>query len=160
MPNWCEGTLKVKGKMNDVKRFFLEGIKCYDINYKDSSQTVDYTAIKLNCDDEEEIDIIINKTAHISGTRRAFIEPIDLYLYSRKDKTTIAVVNVRQAWSMKSDEFLEISKKYNIDMRLYGFERGVQFNQEIIIENGEIIKDDVIEFDDYDWECIMPNLGG
>lgn len=27
MPNWCEGTLKVRGKQKDIKRFVLEGLK-------------------------------------------------------------------------------------------------------------------------------------
>lgn len=160
MPNWCEGTLKVRGKMNDVKRFFLEGIKCYDVNYKDFSQTVDESAIKLDYDGEEEVGISINKVAHILGTTRAFIDPTEIYLLLRKGGITVATVNVRQTWDMVSSEFFEISKKYGIDMRLYGFERGMEFNREIIIEKDKIIKDDVIEFDDYDWECIMPNLGG
>lgn len=47
-----------------------------------------------------------------------------------------------------------------MDIRLYGFERGMEFNQEVIIENGEIVKDEEIKFDDYDWECVMPHLGG
>lgn len=36
----------------------------------------------------------------------------------------------------------------------------MEFNQEVIIEHGEVIKDDVIEFDDYRWECPFPDLGG
>ena len=30
----------------------------------------------------------------------------------------------------------------------------------IEIINGEILKDENIEFKDYDWECICPNMGG
>ncbi|MBB5146203.1 hypothetical protein HNQ35_001404 [Cerasibacillus quisquiliarum] len=36
----------------------------------------------------------------------------------------------------------------------------MEFNQDIEINKGEIIKDEEIKFDDYEWECIYPNLGG
>ena len=155
MPNWCEGTLRIRGNMSDVIRFFIEGVKCYTF-----SQTVDESGIKLDYDGEEEVLISVSKVAHISGTTKAFIDPTDIYLLLRKDGTTVATVNTRQAWDILSSEFLEISRKYGVDMRIYGFERAMEFNREVIIEKGKIIKDDVIEFDDYDWECIMPNLGG
>lgn len=159
MPNWCEGSLKVRGKIENVKKFFLEGLKCYEYNYKNFSQTIDKEAIELKEDSKDEVWIRINKIAHISGTRRAFIENTDIELIPERGYTTTAV-NVKQAWYMCAEEFLEIAKKYNIDIRLYGFERGGEFNQEIIIENGEIIKNDEIKFDDYVWECPMPELGG
>lgn len=38
--------------------------------------------------------------------------------------------------------------------------RGMQFNQIIEIIDGKITKDEEVEFDDYDWDCICPNLGG
>lgn len=27
MPNWCKGTLKVRGKIDDLKKFVLEGLQ-------------------------------------------------------------------------------------------------------------------------------------
>lgn len=159
MPNWCEGSLKLRGKLENVKKFFLKGLKCYECSRKNFSQTIDENTIELEEDSEDEVCIRINKTAHILGTRRAFIENTDIELVPERGLTTVAV-NVKQAWYMCAEEFLEIAKKYNIDIRLYGFERGGEFNQEIIIENGEIIKDDEIKFDDYVWECPMPELGG
>jgi hypothetical protein len=53
-----------------------------------------------------------------------------------------------------------MSKAYGIDFRFYGFECGVEFNQEVIIENGELKADDEIRYDDYFWECPCPDLGG
>ena len=43
---------------------------------------------------------------------------------------------------------------------IHAFERGMQFNQIIEIIDGKITKDEEVEFDDYDWDCICPNLGG
>ncbi len=36
----------------------------------------------------------------------------------------------------------------------------MEFNQDVEIYKGEIIKGVEIEFDDYMWECINPNIGG
>ncbi len=47
-----------------------------------------------------------------------------------------------------------------MDFRFYGFEYGAEFNQEMIIENGELLVDSDIHFDDYFWECPCPKLGG
>ena len=53
-----------------------------------------------------------------------------------------------------------LKKDYEIDFRFYGFERGMEFNQEVIIENGELKADNEIIYDDYFWECPCPNMGG
>ena len=45
-------------------------------------------------------------------------------------------------------------------MKIYGFEKGMQFNRDVEIVDGEILKDEEINFDDYNWECICPNMGG
>lgn len=58
------------------------------------------------------------------------------------------------------EELLNSCKQYNVDMRIHAFERGMQFNQIIEIIDGKITKDEEVEFDDYDWDCICPNLGG
>lgn len=38
--------------------------------------------------------------------------------------------------------------------------RGMQFSQEIEIVNGELTKEVEIKYDDWTWECPMPNMGG
>ena len=45
-------------------------------------------------------------------------------------------------------------------MKIYGFEKGMHFNRNVEIVNAEIIKDEEINFDDYEWECICQNIGG
>ena len=29
MPNWCEGKLKIRGKLDDIKKFLNEGVNLY-----------------------------------------------------------------------------------------------------------------------------------
>lgn len=64
------------------------------------------------------------------------------------------------AWAISSDELLKVCQKYHVDMRIYAFERGMEFNLEIEIINGKITKDSYFAFQDYTWECICPHMGG
>ncbi len=45
-------------------------------------------------------------------------------------------------------------------MRIYAFESSMGFNQEIEIVDGKITIDKYIKFDNYQWECPMPDIGG
>ena len=55
---------------------------------------------------------------------------------------------------------LEICKQYNVDMKIYAFECGVRFNQDIEIVDEKIVRNEIIKFEDYEWECINPIIGG
>ena len=45
-------------------------------------------------------------------------------------------------------------------MKIHGFECGMEFNQVVEIVDGKIMKDEELQFKDYQWDCIFPNLGG
>ena len=64
------------------------------------------------------------------------------------------------AWNIDTDCLRIISKLYDIDFKIYAFEGGMQFNKDIEIIKGKIIKDEEIRFNNYIWECIDPELGG
>lgn len=157
MPNWCEGSLKIRGKFEDVKKFLKEELRVYDV--ENLNGEVIENAIKIMSDSEDSFWISFKKNAYINGTKRGFVIAQDVSFLNYGDKI-VCVLDFREAWGINPEPYLELAKKHDVDIRLYGFEKGMQFNQEVIIENGEIIKDEGIEFDDYDWECIMPNLGG
>ena len=66
-----------------------------------------------------------------------------------------------EAVNLIDTKFLRnMSEKYNLDFKIYGFEQGREFNQDVEVVAGKIIKDELIEFDDYIWECIDPTIGG
>lgn len=56
--------------------------------------------------------------------------------------------------------WIEMSKKYNVDFRVYGYEMGLEFNREIEIVEGRLVTNRRIKFKDYKWECPDPTLGG
>lgn len=65
-------------------------------------------------------------------------------------------MDTKFAWTIHVEQLLEISKKYNIDLKIYAFERGMEFNLDIEVSKGKVIKSEVIKFDNYMWDCIDP----
>ncbi len=149
MPNWCEGTLKVRGKKEDLIRFILECLK-----------PVDYFGNLLPPLKMDEHNVIrYSDMCHIKGTHKGFVKRIWEFTDSFDEIETICL-DAKFAWSINADDLLAICKEFNVDMKIYAFEMGMEFNQEIEIVSGEVIYDNEITFDDYDWECICPNMGG
>lgn len=172
MPNWIEGTMKLRGKMSDIKRFFDEGIELSGILKEQNKQRGDY--IKENCLENELYYEIVGDTPHVIGTHRMFIAEGDYYLYKNDNDNNVMVLGVQQAWTFTGrsggvDEkaLVDIADKYNLDIRLYGIEQGMEFCQEVIVhhkradeEKGEIVVDSFIKYEDWDWECPFPRMGG
>lgn len=151
MPNWCRGKLKVRGNKKNLIEFILKGL-----------QPVSYFGDKKDPLKINENEYITSQCGcWIEGTTRGFIENLDLYIgdLSENDQEII-FFDSKFAWGIEATELREICKKYNIDMRIYAFERGMEFNQEIEIIDGEITIDRKITFDDYRWKCPFPDIGG
>lgn len=165
MPNWCEGVLKIRGKKKNIIKFLEEGTSLLDGLWEpkeikpEVKSDDDYNEIEIkNIDREKRID-----TLYIKGTRRHFIElnENEIYIYNtNKEEQVICLENFKAAWGIDAGALRVISARYDIDIKIYGFERGMEFNQDIEIVKGKIIKDNEIQFDDYQWECVNPNLGG
>lgn len=156
MPNWCEGTLKVRGTIKDLKGFVLNGL--IPVNPLGAVKEA------LSLDGEDETSLYISSvpdTLYIKGTRRAFCEPdyIEVSCDEPNDKT-ILTMPFKQAWAILSDNLLEVCKEFNIDMKIQGFERGMRFSQIVEIVNGEIVQDEEIKYDDWEWDCPCPDMGG
>ena len=151
MPNWSEGCLKVRGKAVNVKKFILEGLKPFDFS--------GYEPCKLELSDIGEVET--DKDCWIEGTTRGYVENLYVdFSDSEDDETFTAVLDAKFAWVADAEELLALCKKYSVDMKLYAFEKGNEFNQDILIIRGLIFRDCRIEFEDYNWECICPTVGG
>lgn len=160
MPNWIEGTMKLRGKRGDIKRFLDGelGVSSWrgEVSKKED-QIIDESG-------DGYIEYTFKDKPHILGTRRAFVT--DDYLYMGDDEGVVCL-KIKQAWSFDAsgDRELEVwgekAEKYNLDIKLYGIERGVCFCQEVIVlhEKKQIINN-VIQYEDWDWECPFPNMGG
>ena len=151
MPNWIEGTLKVRGAAENIISFIKGAIEAH-------------VTEKAYSDVDLEFDI--PDTAYIKDSRRAFTrESCYCNVYKSVDEKQVITIPIKQAWSFTpSDEDAErwvtLAKEYTVDIRLQGFECGMEFYQDYAIENGEVTIDNVVKFDDWNWECPMPDMGG
>lgn len=165
MPNWCQGIMKVRGTKEKLLKFLNEGIERRGFPRTESD---DYTIYPLNIteNDYNEVNIRVTDEEHNSwlyfkDSRRMFIESnIEWYFWGEDGETEIKILDIKQAWNIEADYLQEVSKKFNIDIRVEAYECGCAFKQEIEIINGEITIDKVIEYDDYNWEAYDPRLGG
>ena len=150
MPNWAEGTLKLRGKSENIVSALKEML-------------LDNRGVTL----EEEYDgtLLIFKTENdyfrINSTRRAFVSGKDIKIWLDDDFMIIELENFKQAWAASADNYTEISSKFDVDIKIFTFEMGMEFTQEIEISKGEIIKDIVNEnFTNYSWDVPFSRLGG
>lgn len=168
MPNWAEGSLKIRGPINNIKRFLDEGMQKKRLNTfgKEMDEDIVYfTDWSDECGIEYEYHFV--SASYIKHTSRAFIDPEIVkygeYAYlngkSTEDIDTIALP-FKQAWKAETKSFEEISKEYGIDIAIHTFEKGAEFEQDILIEGGKIVKDEIIEYDNYHFESALPMLGG
>ena len=157
MPNWCEGTLKVRGKFNDLRNFILNGLR--PVNF-----IGDDVAPLRPTDDSDTYFCVedIPSHLHMKGTRRHFCqaEYISFWTDDEPTKPIVLLLSMKAAWAMDSDSLLNLCKEFHVDMKVQGFERGMEFSQIIEIVNGEILQDDKIEYDDWSWDCPCPHLSG
>lgn len=151
MPNWCVGTLRVRGKSKNLKNFVLKGLEPVDFFGNECSELEEDEFGYISCDE----------SCWIQGTRRGFVNDLNVCFEDYDDDSIQTItLDAKFAWNINSEELLKVCQKYHVDMRIYAFEQGMEFNLEIEIINGKITKDSYFAFQDYKWECICPNMGG
>ena len=179
MPNWIEGSLKMRGSIDNILNFVKNGMAGYE--YKVTDQNI-----------REPVEIPINNWLdtqyydekdpggstlefknglhwiYIKDTKRAFVNN-DLWPYIHIYKTPtdgiyIAVMAIKQAWGFEYDDWINISKKYKLDLKLYGIEGGMGFYDELNIIAGQLVKNESkVQCNDYSsfaWNCPFPWMGG
>lgn len=182
MPNWCEGTLRVRGPLKNLKRFVLGSLaNVYFEMKRNEGGAVVPTEREVPVRIEEyggkgmcgfSIDAArtgagvfgeprVSEGIWIRGTRRHFIEDSCMEVCAGTwDDVATFCARFKAAWGISAEQLQSLCKRYSVDMRIYAFEQGMEFNRDIEIIGGEITKNLEIEFDDYDWECICPKMGG
>ena len=170
MPNWIQGTFRARGSKENIIRFIREGIKPSSWAGKDDEIEMelkeyeeDYITAKWTLKSGNETDY--PEWLHIDGTERHFLKPDDygeFDIHQTDSKTDfIMVVSFKAAWGINIDQMGEVAKKYEIDIRMNGYERGMEFEQTIeVTRKGYVLTKALISYPDYQWECPMPLLGG
>lgn len=148
MPNWAKGSLKLRGRSENIASALKQMLLNDTVTLEDEW---DGTLLKFN------------NTApyfYINETRRAFIEQEQIEVWLEDEFCIVELNNFKQAWSAIPENYQEISSKFDVDIKIFTFECGMEFTQEIEISKGEIIKDLCYEYDNYQWEVPFSNLGG
>lgn len=144
MPNWCVGDLKIRGEFKNIANLLTSNI--------------DGCTVEL--DEYGTLEVKNVRGKNINGARRVFVDNADTVDGIETQGGYIVVLPISAAWVLSVPEMVELSKKFNVDFRFYGFEWGQEFNQELEIIKGELTLDKCIEFENYIWECPKPYLGG
>ena len=170
MPNWCEGVLKVRGPIENIKRFLLEGIDYNDYQYTPHMNDNGIVSLEETAIPREEITkeigdngVYITNTeeSYIKDTRRMFVASDDIGSdIIRRDNIALIFIDVKQAWGFIANDLARISQKYGVDFRIFATESGMEFCQEIEVINGEITIDREVPYSDFMWEAPDPRIGG
>lgn len=150
MPNWAEGTLKLRGRSENIKSALKEMFIGSDVTI---SEEMDDQALILTLTS-------IDSYFYINNTKRAFIDKNKIEVLLEEDFEIIEIDDFKQAWRVIPKNYQEFSKKYNVDIKIFVFEQGLQFTQEIEIVDGQITKNETRKYDDYQWDVPFSKLGG
>ena len=170
MPNWCEGNIRLRGTKKNIIDFITNEIVCT----KYDEETDDYIEEKPLI----EKDVIANNVCSINlavpsdcsggfyfrNTYRNFIfssETEICFPDSEDDEEIVVCIDdFNAAWSLKDAGWIEHAMKYNIDIRIFGFEHGMEFSQILTISREGEADCKTTEYSDWFWDCPFPNLGG
>jgi hypothetical protein len=152
MPNWCEGWVKFRGSKENLMKFIQS-------EFNGSHPVFDDRF-------DELIPNILVKSTFLNSLRRAYITDDDLVdanggICLNEDGIGVFIAKINHAWSVTGQGYPELAKKYKLDIRGKCYECGMNFAEEFEYNsNGDEILYKVHEFDDYQWECECPTLGG
>lgn len=160
MPNWCTGDLKVRGRYKDIKEFLSKEMMIL------GGSIFNRTYEEPIIDEECGISIDVGKQGmwFRNAYRSYFKNDIDIWIdEEEKEAGNILTMNLGElstAWGTDTKALTELSKQYNLDFKIYAYEKGMEFNIDFEVHKGEVIKNNEIKFDDYTWECTNPEIGG
>lgn len=179
MPNWCAGNIRFRGKLDNIIELLRHNIVC--CRYTDEHETETASAKVEYNDDYCEIRVSSPFEEgnlgwfYIDGTRRNFLDldvcgseiaSVSSYIPDKEEneKSWIFVFeNFAAAWSIEPEPYVEMSKEFGVDIKIFGWERGVGFDQEIEVIGGMLIKNYCSEHQDYIdwmWNTALPYMGG
>lgn len=176
MANWCEGVIKIRGNKQQIINYLKDLLE--PVNFLGDELNIeiienDYDLILVALDeykDADNLDVITKRKNikpefnhwRLKNTRRAFVEcdkKISFDFWGEVQEI-ITVEGFSQAWGIIPENFTELSKKHNVDLHIFGFEKGMEFTQEVEIHSGKIVKNIESTYAHYEWDVAFSNLGG
>ena len=125
MANFAQGTIKLRGRAENIKsalKYMFSTV--VDITIKEDGEIITFSTTDSHF--------------YINGTRRAFIDNDSFKIYLDDDFLIIELEDFKQAWAAIADNYTEISSKFDVDIKIFTFEMGMEVTQEIEISKGKI----------------------
>ena len=100
MPNWCAGTLRVRGTKENLTKFVLEGL-----------QPIDYIGEELEALKMEDYGRVECSRCWIKGTRRGFILDLEEFICDWNDEGKITIgLEAEFAWGIVQKNYYNLVK--------------------------------------------------
>ncbi|MCY7454305.1 hypothetical protein [Bacillus altitudinis] len=142
--SWVEGKLVIRGKKKDLIRFLTDG----------------FASLYLNDHMIESRDDVFRMNTHhgleILGTTDLFVsiygEVTEISLDTDDDDDYVVVnMELETADKIIAEELLMVAKKFNIDFRAVATNIDWKFSQHVLIMNGNIVKDETININIFEF---------
>lgn len=106
MPNWAEGTLKIRGKKENVIRFLKEGIIASP-NFKMTEDGPVTVPQKVEISEDDYSTTLYSENEfYINNTRRAFIDRKEIEVWHEEcDEALAEILDFKQAWGVIEEDF-------------------------------------------------------
>jgi hypothetical protein len=146
MANYYSGVLKLRGMSKNISRFLLRTFKCKNREVEETEGSM----IIRNCSENEN-------RFYGNGTERNFVDCKEITWNFRE--SVFIIRNYTGAWGVDCDTLTEISKKYEVDLKIYALEEQEKYSIDFEVHAGNVIKCELVEYtcsQDSIWE--MPLL--
>lgn len=162
IPNWAKGVLKVRGSEQAIANYLKE-VCAYVTKGGENIDAIVEVNIVLHTCSIKPSEQNLSNYIYLRDTKRAFIDckEIDTYLSDCKNNQyVVELPNFIQAWSVEANDFTRLSRKHGVDIKIFGYEDGLRFSQEIEIIKGVVTKNEKTKYDDWMWDVPFSQLGG
>ncbi|HEL1261550.1 TPA: hypothetical protein TVN91_000466 [Streptococcus equi subsp. zooepidemicus] len=165
MPNWCSGVIKIRGKRDNIKAYLKDLFKPLSlwggelqVNVQENDFYIKF-CVKDQYKDLDGLDEVIKMYDkgptfdrwYLKSTSRAFIDQgkeisFDFWCDEQEDEI-LTIEGFKQAWSIVPEEYTQLSDKHQVDLHIFGYEKGMEYTQEVEIIKGKITKNKETEYD-------------
>lgn len=137
MPNWVRGDLKIRGTEDNIKKFLLE-------NFIQNDRQI--------YEDEHNLILFSSKGFQIKDTLENCILKVIHFNFALDEKIKeFEIKKIRALREIQPELYIILSNKYDIDIEIDAVEYNSGFYQNIEIRNGEIIKNELLDYFTNDW---------
>lgn len=161
MANYISGSMRIKGAEENILSFLSTGIGDVKNSTEGAEEFYPHT-VRFN----EGTNLIWVEHDHknpnkkdfwIKGSKGHFIPYFAVDCHYDEDSEMLIDIPISARWNFDSEVFCHLSEKYNIDIRVVGYELGAGFGRVIETERGgEISVDETLDEFRYVWEIGDP----